>query len=293
MALRYPGLNWLINWWIVGGGVAFPEAFSKRTMIRAATTWYLTTHAVITSMNEMIYQYLLNEYSGAPVDGDYYVTVLNDHPISFWQFNEPNGFSAFDAIVATSNVGEYNADASSFAPRITPLPSGLGITGNGVTGLRVVMPPNAAYDVMIAGPFSVEFWAKFGAGANAIVVDLRATGFSQLALMRRTGAQLEVTRRNEDSVSLVQPFPPAADDLWHHYVYTKNGDALTLYFDGVTVAAGVDPGGVYLTPTSIGALGNALANVDLFAGSVDELAFYGTALPPARVLAHFNARNVT
>ena len=79
---------------------------------------------------------------------------------------------------------------------------------------------------------------------------------------------------------------------WNHVVVTWDGNAPTLYVNGVDTGAvpsatGAAKYNVNTTePLSIGAYANGGTPIN---GSIDEVAFYSAALSPAQILAHYNA----
>ena len=83
-------------------------------------------------------------------------------------------------------------------------------------------------------------------------------------------------------------------NAWSHVVATWNGSAATLFVNGVLADNTNDPAatGVYNANPASTSASLILAQSDTgspYTGSVDETAFYGSALTPAQVLAHFNA----
>ena len=81
-------------------------------------------------------------------------------------------------------------------------------------------------------------------------------------------------------------------NTWNHVVVTWDGNAPTLFVNGVDTGAvpsatGAANYNVNTTePLSIGAYANRGTPIN---GSVDEVAFYSAALTPAQILAHYNA----
>ncbi len=78
-------------------------------------------------------------------------------------------------------------------------------------------------------------------------------------------------------------------DTTYHVALTYDGTALRLYVNGASEGTPVAVSGVIkktARPINIGRSGTDAAWV---AGYLDELAVYGTALSPARILAHANA----
>ena len=78
---------------------------------------------------------------------------------------------------------------------------------------------------------------------------------------------------------------------WHHVVFTRvqSTGAIALYVDGAV--AGTATGSVnLLTSQPTLNFGRSAAGVQYYAGSLDEIATYTTALSPTIVTAHYNAR---
>jgi len=76
---------------------------------------------------------------------------------------------------------------------------------------------------------------------------------------------------------------------WSHLVMTKAGSTLTLYVNGAAVAT-TTVAGIVNTSTGILAIGRTGgSSSDYFNGQIDEVAVYPTALPAARIGAHYAA----
>jgi RHS repeat-associated protein len=75
---------------------------------------------------------------------------------------------------------------------------------------------------------------------------------------------------------------------WSHVAVTKSGTAVTLYINGAAAGAGTITGAVSTNtnPLRLGAREDGF----YFDGRTDEIAAYNTALAPARILAHVQAR---
>ena len=76
---------------------------------------------------------------------------------------------------------------------------------------------------------------------------------------------------------------------WTHLVMTRSGSQLTLYVNGLSVAT-MTVTGVINTSSGLFAIGRTgSSSSDYFAGSIDEVAFYPSALSSSRVFAHYTA----
>jgi hypothetical protein len=80
-------------------------------------------------------------------------------------------------------------------------------------------------------------------------------------------------------------------NTYTHVVAVWSGTAATLYVNGALADDTIDPSGngVYNASTSAIFTVAATDSGSPYAGSVDEVALYGTALTPAKILSHFNA----
>lgn len=75
---------------------------------------------------------------------------------------------------------------------------------------------------------------------------------------------------------------------WYHLAATYDGTTLTLYVNGANVGTFTDVGGLYY-PGAAGPLsvGSRADGNFYWAGTVDEVAFYGTSLSAGQILAHY------
>ena len=79
----------------------------------------------------------------------------------------------------------------------------------------------------------------------------------------------------------------AVAGAWHHLVVVNDGTNCILYVNGVAAASAASA--TYVAATSGGTtIGKRYSSANNFDGSLDEAAFYTTALSPADVLAHYN-----
>ena len=79
------------------------------------------------------------------------------------------------------------------------------------------------------------------------------------------------------------------DGTWHHLALTaKNGGSLSLYVDGaLECSAPVPAGPITLNTTTAGILLRATLGSE-YAGDLDEVAVYGSALPASTMQEHYS-----
>ncbi len=225
--------------------------------------------------------------SDAPADGDgvdsdaYGAEVRADQPVTWYRFEEPAGSvvarDEMGARDATLTQGKFVFGAEGIVRR------GLVADGTGVLEL------GDSFDFPGKSAFTVELWVKSA-----------ATGSDQRLVNKRGGT------------------PPRGyifyldDNASPHFEYWGEGLSLSAWGDGPLPAAFAH---VVLTVTYADGKGNAKLWIDAapqakggfdslgdapdttfplellerFQGTVDELAIYDKALPPARIAAHYQA----
>ena len=101
------------------------------------------------------------------------------------------------------------------------------------------------------------------------------------------GASNLITIDTNGGTSAVSNSTPSTG-AWHHVVGTWDGTTLKLYVDGTLQTTTATPGSANLSYGSL-TLGSQAGSAYYFAGSLDEVAIYSTALTGTRITAHYNA----
>lgn len=135
-----------------------------------------------------------------------------------------------------------------------------------------------------AAAWSMEFWFVTRAALNTRLVQRNTSTGSRISL--GSNGSLEIAEY--DATSTFQ-FATTATDLitigqTYHVVGTFDGSVLRLYVNGVLVASAPCVGNTGDTSAPQIAANSSTNDYD-----IDEVAWYSTALPPARVLAHYQA----
>ena len=151
----------------------------------------------------------------------------------------------------------------------------------------------------ISGDFSIEFWFKstqnYGSTCTqwwqgAGLVDADFPGLANDFGISLCSGKVIAGVGGATEVSIVTP-GTYNDGAWHHVVFTRtqSSGAMALYVDGAS--AGTATGSVNLLNSQATLnFGRSADGVNYFPGSLDEIAVYTTALSPAIVAAHYNAR---
>jgi len=237
-----------------------------------------------------------------PAPTGYSAVALADSPIAYLRLGETNGTVAHD--YWGGHDGVFNSVTlgvpgySGFDPD-----KAAGFTGANNSYVSSI----SGIDFGSATPtFSLEAWVNGPATqvGNATIIG-KGRGPSggggvpgwQFVLDVTSGAYrfyveaASGTPANGTATAAVGP-----DGTWQHVVavYDGPGNSMQLYVNGVSSGSGAPPGLgplASLSPVSIGAgAGGVTPIYDLpFAGTIDEVAIYSTALAADRVLAHFES----
>jgi len=241
-------------------------------------------------------------------------------PKTYLRFNDPPYYSAANSgslgrladgnLVLTTNIAA--------GPR-TPTYPGFDSVNIALPldGLKQWASFNNPSGLNISGQITLETWVKPGAsqGTTARIIshgpqtaslflsqapDGAITNTTEVFLrLNAAGTDYAVGSATYDDATTTTTthgatFPVPAGDLgsssWIHLVGTYDGANWRLYRNGVLVATQADAVGALAVDDAdwaIGSTGNGWA--DPFAGEIDEVAIYGTALSASQVANHYKA----
>lgn len=222
------------------------------------------------------------------LDRRYRAAVLADSPRGYWRLGEPSGAGANDDS-ARGNRGTY---ANGVALRVTGALEGSADTNGGArfdgADDHVSVPDRASLD--LGDSLTIEAWVRRDASGVAGHIVQKGNGGYGL----RVGADERVTLVKSSVKDLARSgMAISADGAYHHVVAAKSGATARVYVDGVDVTVPVGSATIVDTsaPLQIGRHRNSQTGAVLsyLSGDLDEVAVYDTALPAARVRAHFEA----
>ena len=241
-----------------------------------------------------------------PVPGTYYRSlVLADGAVLYLDQNPLQNWAAY-------NVGSLGAAANGAnTPDVlidqpgaiaAPIANGTdhasyynGAVG-GTLGAHTTIPYNAALNPASGSPFTIEFWAKPAASDNddcPLFNRVTAGNRSGWAFFQRdaaTGWNWRLYNGSGSTVGWNLTGGTAPLDAWSHVVGVWDGTAAKLYVNGVdTAAANTGAGGYNASTEAIFSVGAYDTGGSPSTGYLDEVAFYGSALSAAQILAHYNA----
>jgi hypothetical protein len=243
------------------------------------------THPALSNVNG-------NSSSGG---SNYQSTVLADSPTNFYRLSETSGTLVNDYVGTLDGVlsGSYNLNVST-SPLGVVDQSGSGALGFDGTSAFLSLGNNFQFGS--AQTFSIEFWAKWitsgsdqyflskGSDTAGLVVKVSPGGLITFILASSASNVLEVRTTNA-----------ITSNTWYHYVITydgtQNASGLKIYINSGKQSTTNQSAGTF---TSIGGSGDnfhvgklSTSGTGHLQGAIDELAFYNTQLPTARIYKHY------
>jgi glucose/arabinose dehydrogenase/PKD repeat protein len=227
--------------------------------------------------------------SGGGGGTTYRDTVLADGPVGYWRLGEATG--AF-----VDSIAARNGTASGTITRDVVGPLATGDDGGIKFGASadVAIPHASAFAIATTGHLSIEGWVRDGGQAGEVISKSQGTSFEWS--VRQSGDGLALSIWNGAGADCLNEFVGGGDigGGWHHFVYTidQPTHTTTFYLDGQQVDQGT---AAWLrAPNAVASsaqvhLGRRGDNVNLWPGSLDEVAIYSKVLTPAQVAAHYTA----
>jgi hypothetical protein len=241
----------------------------------------------------------------------YPAAVLGDNPIAFYRLDEgPDDNAGNNGVVANDYVGGFFGTYTNVAlvlPGYNPSTDPDKAVSFGSFSVDS-MVDNIGLDFSKpagqSAVFSVEAWVQAAGaqGTDAGIVTIGYGGFEQLNLDCGGADPAHNFRFYVRDATGVLHGPSGtkstADGLWHHLVGVcdEAKSNVVLYVDGIQdgITAGFNSGLGILGRTTPLTIGSRRQNTTTdynyqFQGTIDDVAFYNSALTPAQVLAHYYA----
>lgn len=228
----------------------------------------------------------------------YSQAVLADSPIAYWPLGDTEG------TVASDLVGGRNMTYRNSPILGVDGPGGLtGVTFNGMDEAADTAY-DAAFDRSTNTAWSFEGWINYTTSGTSIQTPLAWRGttadvtdeVATLTVNNGVSGRIQVNCGNSSLFTRVVANSDGGwnDGNWHHIVGTSapNGD-MKLYVDGVLRATNPDARESNVSANRRVAVGANIASPSTFsqpfAGSISNVAIYGTTLSAEQVAAHYSA----
>lgn len=213
-------------------------------------------------------------------------TVLDDSPIAYWRFGESSGFVAVDSIGDSDGIIHNGLLVGSTGLQIDDDDTAYLFDGTD-DYVSVSSVQGGVLDDL--AELSIEVWMSLDEVADEMIVGRYSpNGDEEIQLYVNNGSLIWKTR--SDALTFLST--PVAVGVTYHIVATYDGTTWKLYKDGVLVgsAGSTHTTGTTDEPWLIGADADASNGSSLgnwAKGTIDEVAFYGTALSESAVSSHF------
>jgi hypothetical protein len=220
-------------------------------------------------------------------------TVLADAPLAYWRVDEASGTVAHD-MSGHGNDAQYVGGVTLGTGGALIGDADKAVTLDGATGH---LDAGNRFNFTGAAAYTLECWAQ----PNNISTSYQRLFSRELQTTPREGYLLFVRSPNGADPSTFSierwaanatnqcPETNAIAQVWHHFVATYDGSASRIYLDGNLVATQPAALALNATNASLWMGASIFDTAAYFAGIMDEVAVYGTALPGARIAAHFHA----
>lgn len=212
--------------------------------------------------------------------------VKVDSPKIYYRLGEASGVSAADA------SGNALAGTYKNAPTLGVTGALVGDANTAIALSGVSQFIERAHNALlnVGDVFTFEAWVKRVENGHADVILYKeaATKAAKFAITAANKLQLRIPGVKTLAESTIEV---KADGLWHHLVATKNVATIKLYVDGVDVT-GTPENETCQNNEGVLCIGSENTTEEFAKMSLDEVAYYSTALSEARVKAHFLAGTV-
>ena len=229
---------------------------------------------------------------GVIAAGGYAPTVLADAPVHYYRFEESSTAQPASDLGTPGGRNGIYVGGITLGQSTAPFALGNAARFDGSPGTLVDLglfhPGNA---------ITVEAWANLDPTANntpsynSIVA--RWDGSYELDLAPGDIANFNV-RRDGNGFGQAASASASSRNHWHHFVGVFSGGIATVYVDGVkgseqSIGGVLQNVGPSPDRVMVGATRNGSVSSFNWNGLIDEVALYNRALPPDRILAHYQA----
>ena len=210
--------------------------------------------------------------------------VLADNPVSYWRLGETSGTTAADSL--NKNPGTYVNGPVLGTSSLLTNDANSAVTFDGVNDqVRVANSTS----MNITGSLSLEAWinpSSLPAAGSFASIITKNNSYS----LQFNGPRLEFTIMQSTVRKRCQaPVGAIVTGQKYHIVGTYDGANQNLYINGALAVTCPLTGAISSTTNTV-YIASWNGSVEFFKGAIDEVAVYNTALTPAKVKEHYDAR---
>lgn len=213
--------------------------------------------------------------------------------LSQWRLGESAATASRAADTVGGNIGDYVGGVSLGVGGELARDANTAVTLNGTTGYLQVASPSGL-PASSGAARSVELWFRTTSSSRQALFNYGTLANGQsFGLLLDAGGTTMTAFGYGAAANKVFTMPSALNNgAWHHVVTTYDGSLITLYIDGSGLAPQAATRATTLNANglSIGAILPLAGDADsgrYFAGSIDEVSVYTTALTAGTVTNHY------
>lgn len=248
-----------------------------------------------------IYRVTINgvttEYATHHIKANYEDVILADAPRGYWRFNEPSGTTATDSSGNALDLTYHGSPTFGVTGPLTKSTSGKAVTFASASTQYADHADTASLDFGASTAFTLEIWFKTATKQDKALISkgqaLSGTEAGYELYLRSSGSgQIQYAQAGAAGAGQLGFSYAVAynDSLWHYVVLKRTtGGALTLYYDGASVATNAGATTDLSNARAFGVGARATGPSDLIDASLSEVAVYPSALTAAKVQAHYDA----
>jgi fibronectin type 3 domain-containing protein len=228
--------------------------------------------------------------------GSYASAVQSQNPVGYWRFGEPSGVIAADSSPALDG-GSYNGGVT--------LGQAGGILGDSNTAAKFDGSTgyfSSSQQVPSPTTFSVDAWFKTTTTSGGKIIGF---GDSQTGDSSNYDKHIYMTNSGQlifgawnGHADIIQTSKSYNNGAWHEVIGTQGPSGMTLYVDGVKVGGNSAttnqsyPGYWRVGEDNLNGWPNQPSS-NYFAGTIDDVSVYNTALTPSQVGIQYTAAGYT
>ena len=206
----------------------------------------------------------------------YAAEVLADNPVAYWRLDEPSGSLVAKDTTKGARTGTVSGAVTWRAPGALADGNTAAAFGSGSGCIDV------GHMGGLSGAFTVEMWVSWSMADRDLIRQAGPPLTQGWDLRLSAGPSPQLILDSGQGGAIAVPAPPPK--VFTHVVAVANGQAATLYLNGVPAGQGAMKG---TSTTQNHSLTFGCDPRGSFEGSLDEVAIYVHALPEARVQAHY------
>lgn len=246
---------------------------------------------------------------------NYKDTILRDKPFAYYRLNENESTQPVQDEMGNQPGTFQNGVSVGTAGALTHDPENKAVSFARENSQSIQLTAFGKFGSSMTGGFTVEYWLKTANFTDHQTIFGTANGpgfitdFLSDIAYHGDKKRLRLYIRDNHEDRFEADFYPGGrniniyDGAWHHIVQVyapKDGGAnnkLQFYVDGVRQAISVVHKGPprnpvfsdFNNPLTVGAMDLRGTKSDYLDGSLDEMAFYPSALSPAQIMSHYRA----